>query len=63
MRSHSNSTQADPSHTYDTALGKFTFDAAGDTSQKIISYWQYDAGAKGWKFVSQRDFSANPLIK
>jgi branched-chain amino acid transport system substrate-binding protein len=52
---------ADPSHTYDTALGKFNFDANGDTSQKIISYYQYDSGAKDWKFISQRDFSANPL--
>ncbi len=51
---------ADPSHSYITALGKFNFDANGDTSQKIISYWQYDAGTKGWKFISQRDFTANP---
>ncbi len=52
---------ADPSHSYDTALGKFTFDAAGDTSQKIISYYQYDATSKDWKFLQQRDFSKNPL--
>ena len=52
---------ADSSHTYDTALGKFTFDAGGDTSQKIISYWQYDAGTKDWKFLKQRDFTAEPL--
>ena len=52
---------ADPSHSYTTALGKFNFDAAGDTSQKIVSYWQYDATSKDWKFVKQRDFSLQPL--
>ena len=51
---------ADPSHSYVTALGKFNFDAAGDTSQKIVSYWAFDSGTQGWKFLSQRDFTANP---
>ncbi len=53
---------ADPSHTYNTALGTFNFDAAGDTSQKIISYYTYDSGTKDWKFLQQRDFSKNPLF-
>jgi branched-chain amino acid transport system substrate-binding protein len=52
---------ADPSHTYQSALGTFSFDAAGDTSQKIISYFQYDASTKDWKFLSQRDFVKNPF--
>ena len=52
---------ADPSHTYTTALGSFNFDAAGDTSQKIISYYTYDSSTKDWKFLQQRDFSKNPL--
>lgn len=52
---------ADPSHSYTSALGTFNFDAAGDTSQKIISYWGYDATTKAWKFLSQRDFSLNPV--
>jgi branched-chain amino acid transport system substrate-binding protein len=52
---------ADPSHSYTTALGKFNFDATGDTSQKIVSYYQFDATAKDWKFVKQRDFSLEPL--
>ena len=30
---------ATPSNTYDTALGTFSFDANGDTSQKIVSYY------------------------
>ena len=52
---------ATPSNTYDTALGTFSFDANGDTSQKIISYFQYDAASKNWKFLKQRDFTAEPL--
>jgi branched-chain amino acid transport system substrate-binding protein len=52
---------ADPNNKYTSALGTFNFDANGDTSQKIVSYWQFDAGTKGWKFISQRDFTANPF--
>ena len=52
---------ATPSNTYDTALGTFSFDANGDTSQKIISYFQFDAASKNWKFLKQRDFTAEPL--
>ena len=52
---------ADPSNSYTTALGKFNFDAAGDTSQKIVSYYGYDAATKAWKFLQQRDFTANPM--
>ena len=52
---------ADTTHSYKSALGSFSFDAAGDTSQKIISYFQYDATSKGWKFLSQRDFVKNPF--
>ena len=51
----------DTTHTYTSALGTFSFDAAGDTSQKIVSYWQYDPTAKAWKFLSQRDFVKNPF--
>jgi branched-chain amino acid transport system substrate-binding protein len=55
---------ADPSHDYNTALGKFKFDAGGDTTQKIVSYYGFDAAATGgpnWKFLQQRDFTANPV--
>jgi branched-chain amino acid transport system substrate-binding protein len=52
---------ADSSHAYNTALGKFNFDANGDTTQKIVSYYGYDATAKDWKFLQQRDFTANPV--
>ncbi len=52
---------ATPTNTYKTALGTFNFDAAGDTSQKIVSYWAYDAATQAWKFIQQRDFTANPF--
>ena len=52
---------ADPSHTYDTVLGKVGFDANGDTTQHTISYYQYDPAAKDWKFLKQRDFTADPV--
>ena len=52
---------ADPANTYDTVLGKFNFDKDGDTSQHIISYYQFDPTAKDWKFLKQRDFTADPV--
>ncbi|HEX5013370.1 MAG TPA: branched-chain amino acid ABC transporter substrate-binding protein [Candidatus Limnocylindrales bacterium] len=51
----------DPSVTYTTVIGEFKFDENGDTSQKIISFYAYDAtGADGkgdWKFKEQIDFA------
>lgn len=52
---------ADPSHKYETALGTVGFDENGDTTQHTISYYQYDATAKDWKFLKQRDFTADPV--
>jgi branched-chain amino acid transport system substrate-binding protein len=52
---------ADPSHTFDTVLGKVGFDANGDTTQHTISYYQFDATSKDWKFLKQRDFTAEPV--
>ena len=48
----------DPTHVYDTVLGKFSFDKNGDTTQRIISDYTFDPGTKDWKFVSQKDFGA-----
>jgi hypothetical protein len=42
-------------------LGKFSFDKDGDTSQHVISYYQFDATSKDWKFMKQRDFTADPV--
>jgi len=54
---------ATPANTYDTQLGTLSFDAGGDTSQKVISYYGFDATAKDWKFIKQRDFTKEPLAK
>jgi branched-chain amino acid transport system substrate-binding protein len=51
---------ANPANTFDTVLGPVTFDANGDTSQKIISFYQVDPaladGAGDWAFIEQQDF-------
>jgi branched-chain amino acid transport system substrate-binding protein len=52
---------ADPSKSYDTVLGKFSFDANGDTTQHTISYYKFDAAKKDWAFLKQRDFTADPV--
>lgn len=49
---------SDTTVTYDTIIGKFTFDANGDTSQKIISIYAYDATSKDWAFKEQIDYAA-----
>jgi branched-chain amino acid transport system substrate-binding protein len=52
---------ADSANKYDTALGNLGFDANGDTTQHTISYYQFDAATKDWKFFKQRDFLADPI--
>jgi branched-chain amino acid transport system substrate-binding protein len=52
---------ADPSKSYDTVLGKFSFDKDGDTTQHTISYYKYDPAKKDWGFFKQRDFTADPV--
>jgi len=47
----------DTTHKYTSVLGEFTFDENGDTSQKIISFYGYDATKKDWVFKSQLDFA------
>jgi branched-chain amino acid transport system substrate-binding protein len=48
--------------TYKTVIGDITFNADGDTSQKIVSIYSVDtAGANGkgdWKFETQVDYAA-----
>ena len=48
----------DTSHTYDTVLGKISFDANGDTSQHIISDYKFDPSTKDWAFFQQKDFGS-----
>jgi branched-chain amino acid transport system substrate-binding protein len=46
----------DASHTYKTIQGDITFNAEGDTSQRIVSIYSFDATAKDWKFETQVDY-------
>jgi branched-chain amino acid transport system substrate-binding protein len=52
---------ADTANSYDTVLGKVGFDQNGDTTQHTISYYQFDPSTKDWKFLKQRDFTAQPV--
>ena len=48
---------------HDRSLGDITFNADGDTSQKIVSIYSVDpAGANGkgdWKFETQVDYASS----
>jgi branched-chain amino acid transport system substrate-binding protein len=50
----------DPNTTFETVLGPVTFDAVGDTSQKIISLYKVDMtaadGVGDWVFEKQVDY-------
>jgi branched-chain amino acid transport system substrate-binding protein len=53
---------SNPANTFETVLGPVTFDENGDTSQKIISFYEVDPalrdGAGDWVFLEQQDFGA-----
>jgi branched-chain amino acid transport system substrate-binding protein len=51
----------DPASKFETVLGTVSFDANGDTTQHTISYYAFDATTKDWKFLKQRDFTADPV--
>ena len=38
--------------------GAITFNADGDTSQKIVSIYSFDPTTKDWKFETQVDYAA-----
>ena len=42
--------------TWTTVLGDISFDAVGDTSQKIISLYKVDMTAKDWVFEFQLNY-------
>jgi branched-chain amino acid transport system substrate-binding protein len=48
----------DTTHTYKTVQGDITFNADGDTSQRIVSIYSFDAAAKNWKFENQVDYAS-----
>jgi ABC-type branched-chain amino acid transport systems, periplasmic component len=43
---------------FPTVLGNVSFDANGDTTQHIISYYKYDDATKDWKYFEQKDFTS-----
>jgi branched-chain amino acid transport system substrate-binding protein len=48
----------DTTVTYKTVQGDITFNAEGDTSQRIVSIYSYDPTTKSWKFDNQVDYNA-----
>ena len=48
----------DATHSYTTIQGAITFNADGDTSQKIVSIYSFDATKKDWKFETQVDYAS-----
>ena len=57
LRENVRAAAVDPSVKYTSVIGEFQFDANGDTSQKIISFYGYDPATKDWAFKSQLDFA------
>jgi branched-chain amino acid transport system substrate-binding protein len=57
LRENVRAAAVDPSVTYKTVIGETKFDANGDTSQKIISFYGYDPAKKDWVFKEQLDFA------
>ncbi len=60
LRENVRAAAVDPSHKYTSVIGEFQFDANGDTSQKIISFYSFDAATNNWTFKEQLDFGAAP---
>jgi branched-chain amino acid transport system substrate-binding protein len=44
-------------NTFNTVLGTVAFDANGDTTQHIISYYKFDPTTKDWAYFEQKDFT------
>jgi branched-chain amino acid transport system substrate-binding protein len=49
------------SNTFATVLGNISFDANGDTSQHIISYYKFDPTSKDWAYFEQKDFTTGKV--
>jgi branched-chain amino acid transport system substrate-binding protein len=60
-RENTRAAGADPATTFETVLGPITFDAVGDTSQRIISLYKVDMtageGTGDWVFEKQVDYA------
>ncbi len=46
---------------FSTVLGTISFDANGDTSQHIISFYKFDPATKDWAFFEQKDFTSGTV--
>lgn len=57
LRENLRAAAVDTTRKYTSVIGEFQFDANGDTSQLIISFYGYDAATKDWAFKSQLDFA------
>src|SRR5262249_420354 len=59
LREAGRAATVNPATNYDTILGNIHFDANGDTSQLIVSFYKAPDPLKGdWVFNSQVDFAA-----
>jgi ABC-type branched-subunit amino acid transport system substrate-binding protein len=54
----------DPRNRYETVLGTLGFDANGDSTQQMVSFYRVDPqaldGAGDWAFVKQQDYGSPP---
>jgi ABC-type branched-subunit amino acid transport system substrate-binding protein len=52
----------DPDHRYETAIGTVGFDANGDSTQQMVSFYRVDPraadGAGDWALIKQQDFGS-----
>jgi len=48
-------------NTFPTVLGTISFDANGDTSQHIISFYKFDTATQDWAFFEQKDFTSGQV--
>ena len=52
----------DPDHRYETVLGTVGFDANGDSTQQMVSFYRVDPrasdGAGDWALIKQQDFGS-----
>ena len=50
----------DPTHRYETAIGNVGFDANGDSTQQVVSFYRVDpqaaGGAGDWALMKQQDY-------
>ena len=48
----------DSRHSFTPVLGTLSFDANGDTTHPVVSYYRYDPATRDWAFFREKDFGA-----